>query len=58
MGACTSGTLEERRAASALIAAEAGWHRVSLDAGDFVLTAFVPPKLRQTATLTIYIGAG
>lgn len=55
MGACTSGSLDERRAASALIATEAGWHRVNLDSGDFVLTAFVPPELRQTTTLTIYI---
>jgi hypothetical protein len=55
LSACSAKGLQARRAASALVATEAGWQRISLDAGAFVLTAFVPPGLRQTTTLTVYI---
>jgi len=53
--ACSTVGLDERRAASARVAADAGWHRLNLDAGTFVLAAFVPPELRRTDTLRIYI---
>jgi dienelactone hydrolase len=55
LSACTTTQLAERQAASALIASEAGWQPLKLDTGTFVLTAFVPPGLQQTKTLTIYI---
>lgn len=55
LSACIGADLQARRAASTLAATEAGWQRSSLDAGVFVLTAFVPPRLRQADTLTIYI---
>jgi len=55
LSACTAAGLQERRAASALIAANAGWQTIKLDTGIFVLTAFVPPSLRQATTLTVYI---
>ncbi len=55
LSACVGPDLQARRAASALTATEAGWLRSNLDAGPFVLTAFVPPQLQQTEVLTIYI---
>jgi len=54
LAACSTVGPEQRRAASARVAADAGWHRLNLDAGTFVLAAFVPPDLRQTDTLNIY----
>jgi dienelactone hydrolase len=55
LSACIGGDLQARRAASAMTATEAGWQRSNLDTGVFVLTAFAPPGLRQTSTLTVYI---
>ncbi|WP_341304868.1 alpha/beta fold hydrolase [Pseudomonas sp. TMP25] len=55
LSACTAERLKERRAASVAIASEAGWQRMRLDAGAFVLTAFAPPTLKQVTTLTVYI---
>lgn len=55
LAACGSVSLEERRAASTRVAAEAGWQRLALDARAFVLTAFVPPRSRAGDTLTVYI---
>jgi hypothetical protein len=55
LSACIGGDLQARRAASAMTATEAGWQRLDLDAGAFVLAAFVPPGLRQTDSLTVYI---
>jgi dienelactone hydrolase len=55
LAACTTPSLDERRADSASIATDAGWQRLNLDAGAFVLAAYVPPVLRQTDVLTIYI---
>lgn len=34
---------------------DVGWQRLNLDARRFVLAAFVPPQLKQTDTLTIYL---
>jgi len=55
LAACTSTGLQQRQADAALIAPAAGWQPLTLDADRFVLTAFVPPKLQQTETLTVYI---
>jgi dienelactone hydrolase len=55
LSGCTAAGLNERRAASASIASDAGWQPMSLDAGAFVLKAFVPPELGQATTLTVYI---
>lgn len=55
LAACSTAALDQRRAAAARFAADAGWHRLNLDAGAFVLAAFVPPDLRQTDTLNIYL---
>lgn len=55
LAACSTVGLDQRRAASARVAADAGWHRLNLDAGTFVLAGFVPPDLRQADTLSIYI---
>ena len=55
LSGCTAGRLEERRAASAMIASQAGWQTLKLDAGAFRLTAFVPPGLQRAETLTVYI---
>lgn len=53
--ACSTVDLDQRRAAAARVAADAGWHRLNLDARTFMLAAFVPPDLRQADTLSIYI---
>lgn len=55
LAGCIGINLDEKRAASLLLATGAEWKRLNLDAGKFVLTAFSPPELRQTDTLTIYI---
>lgn len=53
--ACATTSLDERRAASARLATDAGWQRLDIDAGAFVLAAFVPPGRRAADTLTVYI---
>jgi dienelactone hydrolase len=53
--ACSSVDLNERRAAAARLATDAGWQMLNLDAKAFVLAAFVPPDLRQADTLSIYM---
>lgn len=55
LAACGTASLEERRAAAARVAADAGWQRLALDARAFVLTAFVPPQPRAGEVLTVYI---
>ena len=55
LAGCAGIKLDEKRAASLRLATDAGWQRLDLDAGTFVLAAFSPPGLRQTDTLTIYI---
>lgn len=55
LAACASSSIQERRAAAGQVAHEAGWQRLDLDAGSFVLAAFVPPGLAQADTLTVYI---
>ncbi len=47
--------LGARRAASARVAADAGWQRLSLSADPFVLAAFVPPLARAGDALTVYL---
>ena len=53
--ACTSSSVQDRRAAAQRVAQDAGWQRLDLEAGDFVLAAFVPPQLARADTLTVYI---
>ncbi len=53
--ACAGLDLDEKRAASARVAADAGWQRLNLDTRAFVLAAFVPPRPAQSEALTIYI---
>lgn len=55
LAACASISLDERRAASARIGTNAGWQRLDIDAGEFLLAAFVPPGHRTADTLTVYI---
>ncbi len=52
---CTVLDLDERRAASARVVADAGWQRVDLETRSFVLAAFAPPQLRESDLLTVYI---
>ena len=52
---CGSAGLTERRAASAKVAAEAGWQQLRLDGGPFVVTALVPANLSRADTLSVYI---
>lgn len=53
--ACAGTAPEQRRAQAAKLAIDAGWQRITLDAGMFALAAFLPQDLYQTKTLTIYI---
>lgn len=55
LAACSSVSLEERRAASARVGPDAGWQRLELETREFVLAAFVPPQLRTGEVLTVYI---
>ena len=55
LAGCAGSSVHERRAAAARVALEAGWQRLDLDAGVFVLAAFLPPALGRTETLTVYI---
>ena len=48
LAGCAGINLDEKRAASLRLATDAGWQRLDLDAGTFVLAAFSPPGLRQT----------
>ena len=50
--------MQERHAAAAQVAAQADWQRLELDAGEFVLAAFVPPGLElapASGVLTVYM---
>lgn len=57
VSACASTSIAQRHRASQKIAADAGWQQLELDAGPFVLAAFVPPQpdTGKDDTLTIYI---
>ena len=55
LAGCLGPGLAERRAASARVATDAGWQRLRLDGGPFVLTAFVPATLSRADSLTLYI---
>lgn len=55
LAGCAMSSVDTRRAASEKVAQDAGWERLDLDAGMFVLAAFVPPSLKQTDILTVYI---
>ncbi|MCB5188862.1 alpha/beta hydrolase [Methylobacillus caricis] len=56
LSACTEmPTVQDRHIAAEKVAYDAGWQRLNLDAGAFVLAAFVPPDLPRSDTLTIYI---
>lgn len=55
VSACVGIAPEQRRAQAAKLPADAGWQRITVNAGLFSLAAFLPPNLKQSATLTIYI---
>jgi hypothetical protein len=55
LAACSSVDIEERRAASVRLAPDAGWQRLDIATREFVLAAFVPPKLAPGEVLTVYI---
>jgi len=55
LSACGTASLDERRAAAARVAVDAGWQRLALESRAFVLTAFVRPQTRAGDTLTVYI---
>jgi len=48
-------SVDDRHLAAEKVATTAGWQRIQLDVGTFVLAAFVPPALASSETLTIYI---
>ncbi len=55
LSGCASTSVQERRQAAAAVAQQAGWQRLELDAGAFVLAAFAPAGLAQAGALTVYI---
>lgn len=67
LNACISTNPDQRRLQSSKLATDAGWQRLTLDAGMFSMAAFVPPdeypnqqpnkypNKYQAETLTIYI---
>ena len=55
LNACTASGPEKRQAEAVLLASDAGWQPITLDTGEFVLTAFVPQDFQQVAMLTVYI---
>ena len=55
VGCAVFSSVENRHLAAERVAATAGWQRMELNAGHFVLAAFAPPTLADSQTLTIYI---
>lgn len=55
ISACANNSVEERRAVSAKVASDAGWQRLDLDAGQFILAAYAPHTLIRADILTVYI---
>ena len=53
--ACVSTDPNQRRLQSEKLATDAGWQRLTLNAGMFSLVAFLPTNQRQAETLTVYI---
>jgi hypothetical protein len=45
----------ERAEVAELLAAQAGWKKVSIDTDHFTLLAYLPSMIKSTETLTIYI---
>ena len=52
---CASISTEQRRLQSSKLATDAGWQRITLNAGMFNLAAFLPADQHQAETLTVYI---
>lgn len=55
IAACSQIGLEARRSESRTLAVRAGWERLAIDSGHFVLIAHRPRALRRVETLSIYI---
>jgi dienelactone hydrolase len=55
LNACVSSNPEQRRLQSSKLATDAGWQRLTLNAGIFSMAAFLPANHKQTDTLTVYI---
>jgi len=55
VAACSTPGPEERREIASAVAREAGWQRLDLDTGGFVLAAFVPPRPARARRLSIYV---
>jgi dienelactone hydrolase len=55
LAGCATNHLDERQAATARIATDAGWQRFTVETGSFALAGFAPPQLKRNGTLTIYI---
>lgn len=53
-GGCATSHLDERQAASARIATDAGWRRFTVETGRFALAGFAPAHL-SAKMLTVYI---
>ena len=55
LNSCISTNPDQRRLQSSKIATDAGWQRVTLNAGMFSMAAFLPANNSHADTLTIYI---
>ena len=55
MSACAPSGLEARRTEARSRAAHAGWERVAIDSGRFVLIAHRPHPVQRVDTLSVYI---
>jgi len=55
LAGCASTSVQDRHAAASRVAQQAGWQRLDLAAGGFVLAAYVPPGLARAGTLAVYI---
>lgn len=55
MSACAPSGLEARRTEARSLAAHAGWERVAIDSGRFVLIAHRPHPVQRVDTLSVYI---
>ena len=55
LAACTNLSPELRWQHAEQLTRQAGWEKLRIPAGQFVLTAYAPKTLTQTDTLTVYI---
>ncbi len=55
LAGCALSSVDARHTSSETVAQAAGWRRLDLDAGTFVLAAYVPSALKHAPTLTVYI---